>query len=252
VVALVRGVHGLRGAVRVEVLTDRPEERFVPGIVLHREGSDEPLTIASAEAVADGPGWRLRFREISDRTAADALRGAYLDTVVRPDQDLARGEYYWHEVVGVTVRGLDGTDLGVVRDVYRIAETEVFEVAGGPYGSFDLPAVRAFIRIFAPRRGEIVIDADALDLQAPPERPPEGERPRAPRRRRRGGGAAAGETAGETTGEGEAPTGALDTPDGPDTLDGDPTPDDRAPTEPVDATAEAPDRPHASDPSTDA
>ncbi len=30
-VALVRGVHGLRGAVRVEVLTDRPEERYAPG-----------------------------------------------------------------------------------------------------------------------------------------------------------------------------------------------------------------------------
>ena len=27
VVALVRGVHGLHGAVRVEILTDRPEER---------------------------------------------------------------------------------------------------------------------------------------------------------------------------------------------------------------------------------
>ena len=49
-VALVRGVHGLRGAVRVEVLTDRPEERFIPGAVLHREGSDAPLTIAAAEA----------------------------------------------------------------------------------------------------------------------------------------------------------------------------------------------------------
>jgi ribosomal 30S subunit maturation factor RimM len=27
VVALVRGVHGLRGAVRVEILTDRPDDR---------------------------------------------------------------------------------------------------------------------------------------------------------------------------------------------------------------------------------
>jgi 16S rRNA processing protein RimM len=189
VVALVRGVHGLRGAVRVEVLTDHPAERFVPGAVLHREGGDESLTIASAEAVADGPGWRLRFREIGDRTAADALRGAYLEAVVDRDRELARGEYYWHEVVGTAVRGVDGAELGTVRDVYRVGETEVFEVAGGPFGSFDLPAVRAFIRVFAPRRGEIVVDAAALDLSAPPDRDAAGERPRAPRRRRgsRGG-----------------------------------------------------------------
>jgi len=176
-------VHGLRGAVRVEVLTDRPDERFAPGAVLYREGTTDALTVASSEAVADGPGWRLRFREVHDRTAADGLRGVYLETEAYPDRELERGTYYWHEVVGTAVRGIDGADLGTVRDVYRVGETEVFEVAGGPPGSFDLPAVRAFIRVFAPRRGEIVVDAEALDLRAPREAAPAGDRPRAPRRR---------------------------------------------------------------------
>ncbi|MGH2475750.1 MAG: ribosome maturation factor RimM [Candidatus Limnocylindrales bacterium] len=182
VVALVRGVHGLRGAVRVEVLTDRPASRFAPGTVLHREGTDAALTIASAEPVADGPGWRLRFREVGSREAADTLRGAYLELAVRPEADLARGEVYWHEVIGVSVRGLDGADLGVVKDVYRVAENEVYVVDGGRYGSFDLPAVRAFIRIFAPRRGEIVIDAEALDLRPSKAPRSDPDRPRAPRR----------------------------------------------------------------------
>ncbi len=185
VVALVRGVHGLRGAVRVEVLTDRPEERFRPGIVLHREGSDAALTIASAEPVADGPGWRVRFSEIGSREAADGLRGAYLEATVHPLGDLARGEVYWHEVVGVTVRDLEGRELGVVQDVYRVAENEVYIVRGEQFGTFDLPAVRAFIRVFAPRRGEIVVDADALDLQPPKVRRTDPDRPRAPRRRSR-------------------------------------------------------------------
>jgi 16S rRNA processing protein RimM len=166
----------------VEVLTDRPEARFVPGAVLYREGSDEPLTIASAEAVADGPGWRVRFREIPTREAADTLRSVYLETAIRPAADLARGEVYWHEVIGVPVRGVDGAELGVVQDVYRVAENEVYIVGGGPFGTFDLPAVRAFIRIFAPRRGEIVIDAQALDLRPPKERRTDPDRPRAPRR----------------------------------------------------------------------
>ena len=184
-VALVRGVHGLRGAVRVEVLTDRPTERFVPGAVLYREGGDEPLTIASAEAIVDGPGWRIRFRELTTREAADTLRDTYLEAVVRPGEDLARGTYYWHEVIGSAVRGIDGADLGTVQDIYRVGETEVFVVDGGPAGAFDLPAVRAFIRIFAPRRGEIVVDAEALDLRPPRERRAGPDRPRAPRRRSR-------------------------------------------------------------------
>ena len=185
VVALVRGVHGLRGAVRAEVLTDRPEDRFVVDATLYREGDERPLTIASAEAVADGPGWRIRFREVATRDAADALRGVYLESVVRPAEDLARGSYYWHEVIGCAVRGVDGAELGTVKDIYRIGETEVFTVDGGAYGSFDLPAVRAFIRVFAPRRGEIVVDAESLDLRAPRSRLPDPERPKAPRRRTR-------------------------------------------------------------------
>ncbi|MDP9482083.1 MAG: hypothetical protein M3P84_02545, partial [Chloroflexota bacterium] len=90
-VALVRGVHGLRGAVRVEVLTDRPEERFIPGAILHREGSAEPLTIASAEAIPDGPGWRLRFDKVPDRSVADSLREAYLEAATDASDALPVG-----------------------------------------------------------------------------------------------------------------------------------------------------------------
>ena len=200
VVALIRGLHGLRGAVRVEVLTDKPEQRFRPGAVLYREGSADPLTIASAEAVADGPGWRLRFHQIVSREAAETLRNAYLESEVHPAGELARGEVYWHEVVGATVRDVEGTDLGVVQDVYRVGENEVYVVRGERFGTFDLPAVRAFIRVFAPRRGEIVVDAEALDLHPPKPRLPEGERPKAPRRRsRKGRPAPGGAGAGEST-----------------------------------------------------
>ena len=85
----------------------------------------------------------------------------------------------------MTVRGVDGTDLGTVRDIYRVGENEVFTVEGGPFGPFDLPAVRAFIRVFAPRRGEIVVDAESLDLRPPRERILDPDRPKAPRRRTR-------------------------------------------------------------------
>jgi 16S rRNA processing protein RimM len=182
VVALVRGVHGLKGAVRVEILTDRPELRYAPGTVLYREGSDSPLTIAWSSAVADGPGWRIRFREVTDRVSAEALKGAYLECIAGPEAELGRGEYFWHEVIGVTVTNVDGSVLGTVRDVYRSGGAEVYVVAGGPYPEFDVPGVRAFIRVFAPRRGEIVVDAEALDL-APPKTRGDASRPRAPRRR---------------------------------------------------------------------
>ncbi len=65
-----------------------------------------------------------------------------------------------------------GRELGTISDVYRVGESEVYVVRGGPAGEFDVPAVKAFIRTFAPRRGEIVVDAAALDLRLPPEAVP--------------------------------------------------------------------------------
>jgi 16S rRNA processing protein RimM len=185
VVALVRGVHGLRGDVRIEILTDHPELRYAHGAVLHPEGSDEPLTVAWSSPIADGPGWRVRFEELQTRSDAEALKGIYLEAVVGPEAEPARGSYFWHEVIGTPVSGVDGTVLGTVQDVYRSGGAEVFVVAGGEYGEFDVPAVRDFVRVLAPRRGEIVVDAEALDLKLPRRRGEGEPRPKAPRRRTR-------------------------------------------------------------------
>jgi 16S rRNA processing protein RimM len=172
----------LNGAIRVEILTDHPEERYAPGSVLYREGDDHPLTVEWSSPVGDGPGWRLRFEEVTTRETADELRRVYLEWVAGPEAELGRGEYFWHEVVGAKVLGVDGAELGTVRDVYRSGGAEVFLVDGGPYGEFDVPAVRAFVRVFAPRRGEIVVDVEALDL-TPPKARSTGDRPKAPRRK---------------------------------------------------------------------
>ena len=149
------------------MLTDQPEARFAAGEVLHLEGDERPLTIATAQPVEDGPGWRIRFREIPDRAAAERLREAYLEIAVDRSADLAPGAAYWHDVVGSTVRDSTGAVLGKVADVYRAGEAEVYVVRGGPAGEFDLPAIREVITTFAPERDELVVDESVLDLATP-------------------------------------------------------------------------------------
>jgi 16S rRNA processing protein RimM len=185
VVAQVRGLHGLHGAVRVEVLTDHPEARFARRAVLHLEGDDRPLTVTWAQPVEDGPGWRLRFAEVPDRAAAEPLRERYLEIAVDRARDLEAGAAYWHEVIGATVRDSKGAVLGSVADVYRAGETEVYVVRGGRAGEIDVPAVRDVITTFAPERGELVVDETVLDLGAAPVDAPAESAKRPPRRRPR-------------------------------------------------------------------
>jgi 16S rRNA processing protein RimM len=181
------------------VLTDQPEARFAAGRVLHVEGDARPLTVLAAQPVEDGPGWRVRFREIPDRAAAERLREAYLEIGVDRSVDLAKGAAYWHEVIGSTVKDSTGTVLGTVADVYRAGEAEVYVVRGGPAGEFDLPAIRDVITTFAPERGELVVDESVLDLAAPAIDAPVASAPGRTARRRprwsrhgKGGGASAG------------------------------------------------------------
>ena len=212
-VDLVRGVHGLNGALRVEVLTDRPEARFKRGATLFREGSDVPLHVIEGVPVADGPGWRIRLAEATDRQAAEGFRAAYLEALVPAERHADGESWLWHEVVGLPVRGRDGEELGIVSDIYRVAENDVY-VVRGPRGEFDVPAVRDFVVALEPAGGALVVDVEALDL--PPVRPP---RPyRAPRPRKgeaaRARAAADASPAATTDAEGVAPPSDAGSPDG--------------------------------------
>ncbi|CAN5727952.1 hypothetical protein BH18CHL1_BH18CHL1_01070 [soil metagenome] len=166
VVGMVRGLHGLRGGLRVEILSDDPS-RFQIGSVLHPEGSDEPLTIEWSQE--DGPGVLVRFEEMPTREVAAGLRDRYLEADVMPDA-LDEGAFYWHELMDVPVSTSDGELLGAVADVFRAGGGEVLVVRGGERGEVLVPAVSAVVSELAPREGRIIVERDALDIAAEPAR----------------------------------------------------------------------------------
>ncbi len=159
--ALVRGLHGLSGAVRVEVLTDTPG-RFQPGSILYVEGQDAPLTVDWMGP--SKPGLLVRFAELTSREAVEPLRDRYLEVV--PDAPLPEGSWYWHQIVGLEARTTDGEVLGTVREVFRAGAGEVYVIGGGPRGEVLVPAVRGIVTELAPAEGRLVVDAVALDLPA--------------------------------------------------------------------------------------
>jgi 16S rRNA processing protein RimM len=74
--------HGIRGDLTIDVRTDEPDRRFSPGTVFStRRG---PLTVDSMK-------WHssrllVRFAEVTDRNAAESLRGTELRVEVDPDE----------------------------------------------------------------------------------------------------------------------------------------------------------------------
>jgi 16S rRNA processing protein RimM len=160
-VAQVRGVRGLDGSLRLEVLTDSPELRFVPGARLSVEGSDRALTLL--EVTPSSPGLIVRFGEVQSRLAGERLIGAYL-TIPAAQVQVPSDRVLWDEVIGVTVRDPQGEIIGEIRDLYRAGGAEVYVVQTPDGGEIDLPAVAAVIVEFAPREGRIVADLTGSEL----------------------------------------------------------------------------------------
>ena len=192
-VGLVRGVHGLRGAVRVEVLTDRPEERFAPAPSCIARATTRPLTIAvgrgrSPTARAGGSASARSDRATPPtRCAAPISRRSS-----GPTRTSRAATYYWHEVVGAHgPRHRRTRARARSSDIYRVGETEVYVVAAArsavrPAGRPRLhPDLRAAPRRDRRRRRR------ARPARAEARRAPDPDRPKAPRRPAAQGRAAA-------------------------------------------------------------
>lgn len=160
-VAQVRGVRGLDGSLRLEVLTDTPEQRFVPGARLSVEGSDRILTLL--EVTPSSPGLFVRFGEVQSRLAGERLIGAYL-TIPAAEVQIPPDRVLWDEVIGITVRNPQGQVIGEIRDLYRAGGAEVYVVKTPDGGEIDLPAVASVIVDFAPRQGRIIADLTGSEL----------------------------------------------------------------------------------------
>lgn len=131
VIGRIGGPHGISGALRVTSSTQPPGniERYQPWLV-GRDGDYRPIEVIWLKP--HGQGYVARFAGVSDREAARALSGLQ---VAVPRQALpaleAGGEYYWQDLIGLTVELVDGTRLGTVTRLLETGAHDVLIIAGG-------------------------------------------------------------------------------------------------------------------------
>ena len=154
--------HGVRGDVVVGVRTDEPELRFAPGSRLDTDPVGVgPLTVA-------GYRWHsgdllVRFAEITDRDAAAELGGTWLmvDSAglgALDDPD----EFRDGDLVGLSVRTVDGTVVGTVADVLHhgqdVLAIDPAGAAGARAEQILIPFVKAIVPEVDVAAGVLVID----------------------------------------------------------------------------------------------
>lgn len=137
------GPHGVRGEVKVKVLTDFPE-RFDVGSRLLLEG--EPV---QREVLSTRPhkGMLLvKFSGLPDRNAVEALRGKYLFINRDEAMPLGENEFYEDELVGLRVETMTGEYLGNLVEVMWTGANDVYVVRRSK-GEWLLPAIADVIQV---------------------------------------------------------------------------------------------------------
>ncbi|MBH0112919.1 16S rRNA processing protein RimM [Novosphingobium sp. YJ-S2-02] len=120
--AAIAGAHGVTGEVRLKL--------FGEGVVAlkrYRAFNDSALTLKKLKD--DGKGGAIaRFEEVTDRTAAEKLRGTVL-TVPRAEMPaLEEGEYYHADLLGLPAVSDEGEALGTVIAVENFGAGDVLEI----------------------------------------------------------------------------------------------------------------------------
>lgn len=142
-VARIGKPHGIRGEVTVQVLTDAPGDRFVPGTQFVVEpASAGPLTVESARWNKDI--LLLAFEEVETRNDAEALRGAklYIETE-ELDEDDDEG-WYEHELMGLDVR-VGETVVGKVSGLHTMPVQDLLVVTDKDGKEILIPFVEQIV-----------------------------------------------------------------------------------------------------------
>jgi 16S rRNA processing protein RimM len=121
--AAVAGAHGVRGEVRLKLFAESLES-----LGRHDKlfAGDRELTLQSVRAGRDGA--IARFAGISDRGAAEALRGVLLSVRREELPALDAGEYYHADLIGLRCESRDGEGLGTVVGVENFGAGDLLEI----------------------------------------------------------------------------------------------------------------------------
>lgn len=150
---VITGPQGLQGEVRIRPFTDDPKglERYKTLFA-----GDRPLTVSKIRVQPNGV--IARFKEVTDRTAAEGLRGVELslprEALPPPEED----EFYQIDLIGLTAVTPAGDVIGEVVAVPNYGSTDLLEIRTTAGKTCLVPFIDDAVPDVLQDEGRIVVD----------------------------------------------------------------------------------------------
>ena len=150
--AAITGAHGVSGEVRLKLLGEGVE-----ALRQHKAFNDGALTLKKIRSDNKG-GAIARFAEVSGRGEAEKLRGTVLTVPRDALPELAEGEYYHADLIGLAALTDTGAAIGKVTAIHNFGATDIIEIALEP------PPAKGQKTLMVPITQQAVIEWDASRL----------------------------------------------------------------------------------------
>ena len=141
----ITAAHGIRGLVKIQPFTEYVDSLldYESWWIGHEHGPWREVKAAQCEAhdktlVAQLP-------DCPDRTAAEKLKGLLIAVPRSSMPEQGEGEYYWSDLIGLTVVNEAGVSLGTVTGLLETGANEVLSVQGDS-GEILIPFVASAIK----------------------------------------------------------------------------------------------------------
>lgn len=122
--------HGIRGELKVRLLTDYPERLAeMDSVFLGTDPEKESAVTYQVDHLRMHQGYGLlKLAGIDDRDQADTLRQLYIMVRLDDAVPLEEGEYYLYQLIGLTAEDDTGVILGTVKEILETGANDVYIV----------------------------------------------------------------------------------------------------------------------------
>lgn len=155
------GAYGVKGWVKIHPFADDPLSWQQVKLWLRRPESDSLAAwapIPRLQMRVHGDGLVAKIDDVVDRNGAEALVGNLLAAPREALPKAAEDEYYWGDLLGLSVVNDQGLALGTVRELMETGANSVLVVVDAEGNERLLPFVASVVKRVDVERHEITVE----------------------------------------------------------------------------------------------
>jgi len=137
--------HGLMGGMILEILTDFPD-RLIQGKKVFI--GDEKKELSIEEIRQSGKNWIVIFKEYGQPEDLSVLRNQYVFVPANQIPPLPEGEYYHHQLIGLSVFNHNKGYLGLLTEILATGANDVYVISNpdNPENELLIPVLKSIIK----------------------------------------------------------------------------------------------------------